>query len=251
MSRILFLCSGNTCRSPMAAGIAARIFGGSHTVRSAGAETGSDQPAAANAIKVMAEEFQIDISGHRTVSVDDLNLVVFDIIVIFRPSAAERVSIPQTVYVTYLDVEDPYCGDLDRYRMAARLIERGVRRIYIEDGLRRVSSGELPPSSHLSGIFTRAAKECEQEVARFVHDELGQPVQPKATLGRLAESISEAKTQDTPMNLTDLSSAIATVNNVWVRVKHHSDPPAQDIVRGLTTLRRVFELLERKPAEGP
>ncbi|OLD64750.1 MAG: hypothetical protein AUI47_04420, partial [Acidobacteria bacterium 13_1_40CM_2_68_5] len=57
MSHILFICSGNTCRSPMAAGIARRIFGQSHLIVSAGAGTSGGDGAATNAAsgRIMCE----------------------------------------------------------------------------------------------------------------------------------------------------------------------------------------------------
>lgn len=229
----------------MAAALAERVFGSSHTIKSAGAETGRGGRAAPNAVKVMSEEFGINISSHRTIDVADLDLATFDLIVVFRPSAAERAPIPEGVLVTYLNVEDPYGGSPDAYRTAARLIERGVRRVYVEDALRRVSSGDVQPNSHLSGIFNRAAKECEKEVAGFALRELEQTVPAKATLGQLATFISEYAAQNKRPNLSELSKAVAAVNNVWVKVKHHGEPPARDLLQGLTAIRRVFELLER------
>ncbi len=244
MSRVLFVCSGNTCRSPMAAALAARVFGPSHTVMSGGAETGSGGRAAPNAIAVMSE-LGVDISNHRTVDVADLNLATFDLLVLFWPSAAERLPIPEGVPVAYLDVADPYLGSLDAYRTAARLIERGVRRLYVEDALRRASFGDVQKSSHLSGLFNRAAKECEKEVAGFVLRDLEQVVPNKATLGHLAASISECAALSARPDLAQLSAAVAAVNDVWVKVKHRVDPPVGDLLQGITAIRRVFELLEQ------
>src|SRR5438034_1317766 len=132
MSRVLFLCTGNTCRSPMAAAFAKRTFGLSHTILSAGAETGNDAPIARNAIRA-AECFGVDISGQRTRDMTGLDLASFDLIVVFRPSSAEQVQLPADVSVEHLDVDDPYGSSLDNYKVAARKIERGVRRVYVSD----------------------------------------------------------------------------------------------------------------------
>jgi protein-tyrosine-phosphatase len=85
MSRVLFICSGNTCRSPMAEAVAKRIFGPSHKIVSAGAETGSGLPIARHAVTAMSE-MKIDISKYRTVDFADLDLADFDLIVAFRLS---------------------------------------------------------------------------------------------------------------------------------------------------------------------
>lgn len=66
---LLFVCTGNTCRSPMAAAIAqdqvARRGWHHVSVRSAGASAGVGSPAAVDAIGVAAEH-DIDLSRHRS-----------------------------------------------------------------------------------------------------------------------------------------------------------------------------------------
>lgn len=65
---ILFVCTGNTCRSPMAAGLARHILegDGDHetSVLSAGVQALPGIPATAEAVEALGEE-GIDISGHR------------------------------------------------------------------------------------------------------------------------------------------------------------------------------------------
>jgi protein-tyrosine-phosphatase len=68
--RVLFVCSGNTCRSPMAAGICRGFLAhlrmeGEVEVASAGLHAFPGEPASWEAVAVMAER-GIDISGHRT-----------------------------------------------------------------------------------------------------------------------------------------------------------------------------------------
>jgi protein-tyrosine-phosphatase len=159
MSSILFLCSGNTCRSPIAAGIAKRVFGPSHRIISAGAETGNGGPIAKNAIQA-AKCLGVDISGQLTRDMAGMDLASFDLVVVFRPSSAEYVQFSTQALVEYLDVDDPYGASLENYKRAARKIERGVRRLYAGDALRRSSGSPAQASSHLAGIFHRAAKEC-------------------------------------------------------------------------------------------
>jgi arsenate reductase len=59
---ILFLCTGNSCRSQMAEGWLRHLKGDQFNVFSAGIETHGLNP---NAVKVMAEA-GVDISGHRS-----------------------------------------------------------------------------------------------------------------------------------------------------------------------------------------
>lgn len=75
---MVFVCTGNTCRSPMAEGIANYLFqkeglAGRWYALSAGTAVYGRYPAASCAIEVM-REFGVDISAHRTKSVRELPL---------------------------------------------------------------------------------------------------------------------------------------------------------------------------------
>lgn len=67
MKTVLFVCTGNTCRSPMAVGLVKNAISKNKSVKiiSAGVIASKGLPASPNAIKVMAEE-DIDISDHQT-----------------------------------------------------------------------------------------------------------------------------------------------------------------------------------------
>ena len=75
--KVLFLCTGNSCRSQMAEGWARALKGDEVEAYSAGIETHGLNP---NAVKVMAEA-GIDISDHRSKRVDDVEDVAFDYVV--------------------------------------------------------------------------------------------------------------------------------------------------------------------------
>lgn len=229
----------------MAEGIARRVFGPSHNIRSAGAETGGGEPPAVNAVKVMSE-IGVDISNHTSVDVSTLDLASFDLVVVFRPSAAQSVSLPPGVCIQYLDVRDPVGQPLDTYRRAARFIQLGVRRLYVEDALRRAAGPDRPAGSHLAGILSRAAKECEKEVAEFVAQHLGSSPHDKATLGQLAESIKAYAAKQGEPQLLDLSGAVTEVNSLWVNLKHRDDPPPASLIAGLEGILRVLRLLESR-----
>lgn len=64
---VLFVCSGNTCRSPMAQGLLRRMLGPGQEIRvwSAGLSAVAGQPASDNALQAMREE-SVDLSGHRS-----------------------------------------------------------------------------------------------------------------------------------------------------------------------------------------
>ena len=75
--KILFLCTGNSCRSQMAEGWARALKSDVIEAWSAGIETHGLNP---SAVKVMAEA-GVDISGHRSNKADELKEVAFDYVV--------------------------------------------------------------------------------------------------------------------------------------------------------------------------
>jgi arsenate reductase len=77
MLRILFICTGNSCRSQMAEGWARKLKAGLIEPYSAGIETHGLHP---DAIRVMAE-VGVEISGQRSKLVGELRGIDFDFIV--------------------------------------------------------------------------------------------------------------------------------------------------------------------------
>ena len=75
--KLLFLCTGNSCRSQMAEGWAKHLISEQFNVYSAGIEKHGLNP---NAVKVMAEQ-GIDISDHYSKILDDLSDIEFDVVV--------------------------------------------------------------------------------------------------------------------------------------------------------------------------
>ena len=75
--RVLFLCTGNSCRSQMAEGLARHHWGEEYEFMSAGVERHGMNPLA---IKAMAE-LDIDINGHSSKTVDDLPGAPPDIVI--------------------------------------------------------------------------------------------------------------------------------------------------------------------------
>ena len=75
--KVLFLCTGNSCRSQMAEGWTRALRGNSIDAYSAGVEPHGMN---ARAVKVMAEA-GVDISGHHSKHLDELKDVTFDYVV--------------------------------------------------------------------------------------------------------------------------------------------------------------------------
>jgi arsenate reductase (thioredoxin) len=102
--KILFLCTGNSCRSQMAEGWAAHLRNGDIDAVSAGTEThGLNE----NAVKVMAEA-GVDISGARSKNVMEFLDTAFDYIVTVCDNARETCPIfPGAGKVVHIGFDDP------------------------------------------------------------------------------------------------------------------------------------------------
>ena len=102
--RVLFLCTGNSCRSQMAEGWARHLKGRVIEACSAGIETHGLNPMA---VRVMAEA-GVDISGQRSKHVDELADVAFDYVVTVCGHAHEHCPVfPGRATVVHVGFDDP------------------------------------------------------------------------------------------------------------------------------------------------
>ena len=104
MVKILFLCTGNSCRSQMAVGWARALKGGAIEASSAGIEArGLDL----RAVAVMAEA-GIDISDQRSRRLDELPSLTFDWVVTVCADAHESCPVfPGRAQVVHRGFDDP------------------------------------------------------------------------------------------------------------------------------------------------
>jgi arsenate reductase len=101
---ILFLCTGNSCRSQIAEGWARHIGGDSVVVQSAGIEAHGKNP---RAIEVM-QEIGIDISGQESTIVDDTMLQNADVVVTVCGHADEQCPVlPPGITKLHWPLTDP------------------------------------------------------------------------------------------------------------------------------------------------
>jgi len=102
--KILFLCTGNSCRSQMAEGWARKLKSDTIDAYSAGIEThGLNE----NAVKVMAEA-SVDISGQRSKLVDEFSDMALDAVITVCGHAHETCPyFPPRCKVIHVGFDDP------------------------------------------------------------------------------------------------------------------------------------------------
>lgn len=102
--KVLFLCTGNSCRSQMAEGFTRHLKGAAIEAYSAGIETHGLNP---NAVKVMAE-VGVDISQHRSEKVDAFLDRQLDYVVTVCGHAHETCPLfPGSAKVVHAGFDDP------------------------------------------------------------------------------------------------------------------------------------------------
>ena len=103
-TRVLFLCTGNSCRSQMAEGWARALKSDAVEPYSAGIEVNGLNP---RAVRVMAES-GVDISGQRSKNVRELLDQPFDVVVTVCDNAAESCpTFPGRVRRVHVPFDDP------------------------------------------------------------------------------------------------------------------------------------------------
>jgi arsenate reductase len=132
MKRVLFLCTGNSARSPMAEGLVNRFLAGEWEAVSAGVRpAGYVHPLA---VRAMAE-LGIDISAHRSKSVDEFRGVDLDLVVTVCDQAAEECPLwLGQGRVEHVSLPDPAAaeGTEEERLQAFREVRDAIRRRIVE-----------------------------------------------------------------------------------------------------------------------
>lgn len=155
--KILFVCTGNTCRSALAEGIARReaIDRGLMDVEvsSAGTSAWNGAPASDGALLV-ALEHSVDLSGHRARQLSREIVMEQDVVLVMGPHHLERAEALGgegrvhllTHYAAHGStdraVSDPFGGDLDVYRATYEELEQEIKRVFD-----RIAAEQAPGAS--------------------------------------------------------------------------------------------------------
>jgi protein-tyrosine-phosphatase len=159
MRSVIFICTANRCRSPMAVGLFARQVahlndGREWQISSAGTWAIDDQPATALARIVMGQQ-GIDLDQHRSRPLNGTMLRAADVILVMTRHHLEAIQaeFPEVANRTFLlsqligqtfDIDDPFEGTEEDYRRCAD----GIERILKEGYARLVELAERPSISH-------------------------------------------------------------------------------------------------------
>lgn len=101
---ILFLCTGNSCRSQMAEGWVNHLHGGAVRAVSAGIEAHGLNP---RAVQVMAEA-GVDIASHRSKFLEDVDLSLVDVVITVCGHADETCPVlPVEIRRMHVGFDDP------------------------------------------------------------------------------------------------------------------------------------------------
>jgi protein-tyrosine-phosphatase len=117
---ILFVCTGNTCRSVFAEYLGRRFCGEAFAFESAGIRP-QQRKDTSNAVHILRHTFGIDASGHQPRDVRGVDLNRFDLIVAIERDAAvvvRELGTPESKLQVW-PIQDPWGGDLTEYEQIA------------------------------------------------------------------------------------------------------------------------------------
>ncbi len=149
--RVLIVCTGNTCRSPMAEGILKAMILPQDNIEviSGGVFAYEGESASENAVLALKEK-GIDISAHAAKNINEDVVLDADLILtmtnahkqtiidIFGESAAKKTYTICEYVCDDGDITDPYGADIEIYKMCADRLQSVIGKVY-----KRMRSGDV------------------------------------------------------------------------------------------------------------
>ncbi len=146
MKNIMFICTGNTCRSAMAQAFMKKLLKDKNDVKvySAGIYAINGEKASYEAIKTLKDYYDTDLSMHKSTNVRDSKIKQMDLILCATISHAEMLkrmypelkekifTIKEYAYgkeVEDKDIKDPWGYTLDVYKNCAKEIYEALEKI--------------------------------------------------------------------------------------------------------------------------
>ena len=127
---LLFVCYGNTCRSPMAEGLAKKLLPEHVEVESAGLSS-VFEGAVEDTVEIMEDLYGVDISSHRTRSVTEVEPERLDYIIVLDAGVHEMLKYryPRLLDRMILwDIPDPFGQEWEAYKITAEKIRQLIQK---------------------------------------------------------------------------------------------------------------------------
>ncbi len=134
--KLVFVCTGNTCRSPMAAALYNHLFSDSGYTASSAGLYADGSPISEKAVSALMERGVLptpsnDYRCHVSRNLDERIIREADLIVGITGSHAMEIMFRYPSYASKIavmseDIPDPYGGDVRVYRTCLEMIERSL-----------------------------------------------------------------------------------------------------------------------------